>query len=113
MFLEVCLGTIYWSTSTRLGKLELSYMFLEVCLGTIYWSTSTRLGPVTHTRETRASFTIPKYKVSVIIEGKPNQLYAQGMRSFEQYDEIYKYFAEGYKRTTMLMRFRNIYNYIM
>ena len=27
--------------------------------------------------------------------GKPNQLYAQGMRSFEQYDEICKYFAEG------------------
>ena len=34
-------------------------------------------------------------KVSVIIEGRPNQLYAQGMRSFEQYDEICKYFAEG------------------
>ena len=34
-------------------------------------------------------------KVSVIVEGKPNQLYAQGMRSFEQYDEICKYFAEG------------------
>ena len=34
-------------------------------------------------------------KVSVIIEGKPNQLYAQGMRSFEQYDKICKYFAEG------------------
>ena len=29
------------------------------------------------------------------MEGKPNQLYAQGMRSFEQYDEIHKYFAEG------------------
>ena len=29
------------------------------------------------------------------MEGKPNQLYAQGMRSFEQYDEIDKYFAEG------------------
>ena len=28
-------------------KLELSYMFLEVCLGTIYWSTSIRPGPVT------------------------------------------------------------------
>ena len=27
------------------------------------------------------------------MEGKPNQLYAQGMRSFEQYDEICKYFA--------------------
>ena len=32
-------------------------------------------------------------KVSVTVEGKPNQLYAQGMRSFEQYDEICKYFA--------------------
>ena len=29
------------------------------------------------------------------MEGKPNQLYAQGMRSFEQYYEICKYFAEG------------------
>ena len=35
------------------------------------------------------------HKVSVIVEGKPNQIYAQGMRSFEQYDEICKYFAEG------------------
>ena len=37
-------------------------------------------------------------KVSVIMEGKPNQLYAQGMRSFEQYDKICKYFAEGKQR---------------
>ena len=29
------------------------------------------------------------------MEGKPNQLYPQGMRSFEQYDEICKYFTEG------------------
>ena len=34
-------------------------------------------------------------KVFVIIEGKPNQLYSQGMGSFEQYDEARKYFAEG------------------
>ena len=34
-------------------------------------------------------------KVSVIVEGTPNQLYAQGMRSFEQYDEAHKYFAKG------------------
>ena len=34
-------------------------------------------------------------KVSVIVEGKPNQLYTQGMRSFEQYDEACKYCAEG------------------
>ena len=34
-------------------------------------------------------------KVSVIIERKPNQLYAQGLQSFEQYDEICKYLTEG------------------
>ena len=34
-------------------------------------------------------------KGSVIIEGKPNQLYSQGMRSFEQYDEARKCFAEA------------------
>ena len=34
-------------------------------------------------------------KVSVIVEGKPDQLYAQGMRLFESYDEICKYFTEG------------------
>ena len=32
------------------------------------------------------------------MEGKPNQLYAQGMRSFEQHDETHKYFAEGKQR---------------
>ena len=37
-------------------------------------------------------------KVSVIVEGKPDQPYAQGMRSFEQYDEARKYFAEGAQR---------------
>ena len=28
-------------------------------------------------------------------EGKPNQLYSQGMRLFEQYNEARKYFTEG------------------
>ena len=37
-------------------------------------------------------------KVSVTIEGKPNQLYSQGMRLLEQYDEARKYFAEGVQR---------------
>ena len=32
------------------------------------------------------------------MKGKPNQLYAQEMRSFEQYDEICRYFAEGKQR---------------
>ena len=66
-----------------------------------------------YARDTSKFYNPKIQKVSVIVEGKPNRLYAQGMRSFEQYDEICKYFAEGSKRTTTLMRFRNIYNYIM
>ena len=39
-------------------------------------------------------------KVSVTVEGRPNQLYSQWMRSFEQYDEICKYFIEGKQKDT-------------
>ena len=46
-------------------------------------------------RDTSKFYNPKIQKVSVIIEGKPNQLYVQGMRSFEQYDEARKYFAEG------------------
>ena len=47
-----------------------------------------------YTRDT-SKFYHPKIqKVSITVEGKPNQLYAQGMRSFEQYNETHKYFAE-------------------
>ena len=48
-----------------------------------------------YTRDTSKYYNPGIQKVYVIVEGKPNQLYAQGMRSFEQYDEICKYFAEG------------------
>ena len=47
-----------------------------------------------YTRDTSKFYNPKIQKVSVIVEGKPNQLYVQGMRSFEQYDEICKYFAE-------------------
>ena len=50
------------------------------------------------TRDTNKFYNPKIQKVSVIVEGKPNQLYAQGMRSFEQYDEARKYFAEGVQR---------------
>ena len=40
-------------------------------------------------------------KVSIIVEVKPNQLYSQGMQSFEQYDEICKYFTEGKQRDSI------------
>ena len=52
----------------------------------------------TYVRNT-SKFYHPKIqKVSVILKGKHNQLYAQGMRPFEQYDEVRKYFAEGKQR---------------
>ena len=51
-----------------------------------------------YTRDMSKFYNPKIQKVSVIVEGKPNQLYTQGMRSFEQYDEICKYFAEGKQR---------------
>ena len=46
-------------------------------------------------RDTSKFYNPKIQKGSIIVEGKPNQLYVQGMRSFEQYDEICKYFTEG------------------
>ena len=48
-----------------------------------------------YTRDTSKFYNPKIEKVSVTIEGKPNQLYSQGMRSFEQYDETHKYVTEG------------------
>ena len=48
-----------------------------------------------YTQDTSKFYNPGIQKVFVTIEGKPNQLYAQRMRSFEQYDEARKYFAEG------------------
>ena len=46
-----------------------------------------------------SKFCNPKIeKVSVTVEGKPNQLFAQGMHSFGQYGEICKYFAAGQQK---------------
>ena len=47
-----------------------------------------------YTRDTSKFYNPKIEKVSVTVEGKPNQLYAQEMRSFEQHDETHKYFAE-------------------
>ena len=48
-----------------------------------------------YTRDTSKFYNPKIQKVSVTIEGEPNQLYSQGMRLFEQYYEICKYFTEG------------------
>ena len=57
-------------------------------------------------QETQANSTTLKYQVSVIIEGKPNQLCAQGMRLFEQYDEICKYFSKGKQKDNNAKEFQ-------
>ena len=51
-----------------------------------------------YTQDTSRFYNPKIHKVSVTVEGKPNWLYSQGMRSFEQYDEACKYFAEGVQR---------------
>ena len=48
-----------------------------------------------YTQDTSKFYNPKIQKVSVIVKGKPNQLYTQGMRSFEEYDDTRKYFAEG------------------
>ena len=63
-----------------------------------------------YTRNTSRFYNPKIEKVSVIIEGKPDQLYTEGMRPFEQYDEICKFFAEGKQKTTTPMRFKDTCN---
>ena len=50
------------------------------------------------TRDTSKFYNPKIQKVFVIVENELNQLHAQRMRSFEQYDEICKYFAEEKQR---------------
>ena len=50
-------------------------------------------------RTSTEDFYNPKItKVEMTIEGIPNQLYSQGMRQYQQWDEINKYFALTPKR---------------
>ena len=46
-------------------------------------------------RDTSKYYNPKIQKVILTVDSKPNQLYSQGMRSFEQYDEARKYFAKG------------------
>ena len=65
------------------------------------------------TRDTSKFYNPKIQKVSVIVEGKPDQLYTQGMRSFEQYDEICKYFAEGKQRDNEIQKHLQLYDLIL
>ena len=66
-----------------------------------------------YTRDTSKFYNPKIQKVSVIVEGKPNQLYAQGMSCLSNMTRFANISLKESKRTTTLMRFRNIYNYIM
>ena len=44
-------------------------------------------------RDTEAFYNPKISKVEVIIEGKANQLYAQGLKAYQQWDEAKKFFA--------------------
>ena len=46
-------------------------------------------------RDTSKFYNRKIQKVTVTVEGKPNQLYSQGMRSFEQYDEVVNISLKG------------------
>ena len=66
-----------------------------------------------YTRDTSKFYNPKIQKVFVIVEGKPNQLYTQGMRLFESNVTRFANISlKESKRTTTLMRFRNINNYI-
>ena len=67
-------------------------------------------GEQPYARDTGKFYNPKIQKASVIIEGKPNQLYTQGMRSFEQYDEICKYFAEGMQRDNNVQKQLQLHN---
>ena len=51
-----------------------------------------------YVRDTSKYYNPKMEKVSITVKSRPNQLYSQGMISFEQYDETHKYFTEGKQR---------------
>lgn len=53
-------------------------------------------------RDTEAFYNPQISKVDIVIEGIPNQLYSQGLQSYQQWDEARKFFAGGSKRDPMV-----------
>ena len=52
--------------------------------------------------KTTSKFYNPKIdKILITIEGVPNQLYAQGMRRYQHWEEIQEYFGDSREEHTM------------
>ena len=56
-------------------------------------------GGALYDRDTEKFYNPKIKKVSVTLDGNPNQLYASGLKSFQQFNEIQKHFADGKHRT--------------
>ena len=56
-------------------------------------------GGVLFARDTEKFYNPKITKVSITLDGNPNQLYASGLKSFHHFDEIQKHFADGKHRT--------------
>ena len=63
------------------------------------------------TRDTSKFYNPKIQKVSVIVEGKPNQLYSQGMRSLSNMTRLVNISLKESRETTMLMKFKSICNF--
>ena len=63
-----------------------------------------------YVRDTSKFYNPKIQKVSVTVEGKPNQLYAQGKGLIEQYDETHKYFTEGVQRDNDVQKQLQLYD---
>ena len=64
-----------------------------------------------YTRDTSKFYNPKIQKVSVTIEGKPNQLYAQGMRPLSNMARFANISLKESRETMMLMKFKSICNF--
>ena len=66
-----------------------------------------------YTRDTSKFYNPKIQKVSVIVEGKPNQLYAQGMRLLSNMTRFVNISLKEYRETMVLMKLKSICNFMM
>ena len=64
-------------------------------------------------RDTSKFYNPKIQQVSVIVEGRPNQLYAQGMRSFENMTRFANISLKESRETMMLMKFKSICTFMI
>ena len=66
-----------------------------------------------YTQDTSKFYNPKMQNVSVIVEGKPNQLYAQGMKCLSNMTRFVNISLKESRETMMLMKFKSIYNFMI